>query len=670
MNDNTSDDIQSVQGMTPDFKTKFAKQLSELAPELIADGKIDSKKLKELLDGDEADDSERFGLFWPGKKRAMRAAQEPTTATLKPVKEESKDWDTTQNLFIEGDNLEVLKVLQKHYHNKIKMIYIDPPYNTGKDFVYPDNYKEGLASYLEFTNQVSEDGRRVSTNNDTDGRYHSNWLNMLYPRLKLARNLLTDDGVFLISIDDHEQDNLRKLCNEVFGESNFCGQIIWKNSSKNDQDYVSEQHEYFIVYVKNKAYNKGEWIERKEGLPEIYKQFDSFRKQYGTDWKKIHSEALKWFKSFNESNPIYASKHYSWMDERGVYFPADISGPNFGQYRYDVHHPITGKICKEPASGWRYPESTMRQRIADNLVHFGEDESTIPNNKVYLKDTEAQSLTSIKYKDGRVASNALKQLMGGDYFTNPKNVELLSLFFRAFDISGDDIVLDFFSGSGTTAHSIIQMNAEDGGNRRHIQVQLPEPTYTYKGTTKTPRKDAREAFDAGFMTISDIAKERIRRAGEKIKIDFTNILPERETQLDVGFKVYKLAESNFTKWQSASDTDKDSLQQHLLNIRESSNDAATEEDLLTEVLLKQGISLTAPIAHSDIEGLSVWTVGDNLVCAYLNESQKPTLDQLRAIAAKEPAKLIILEDAFKGDDELKTNLVQICKSQKIELWTV
>lgn len=670
MNENTTDDIQSVQGTTPDLQTEFAKKLSELAPELLADGKIDSKKLKELLDGDEADDSERFGLFWPGKKRAMRAAQEPTTATLKPAKNESKDWDTTQNLFIEGDNLEVLKVLQKHYHNKIKMIYIDPPYNTGKDFVYPDNYKEGLASYLEFTNQTSEDGRRVSTNNDTDGRYHSNWLNMMYPRLKLARNLLTDDGIFLVSIDDHEQDNLRKLCNEVFGESNFCGQIIWKNSSKNDQDYISEQHEYFIAYVKNKAHNKGEWIERKEGLQEIYKQFDTLHRLHGSDWKKIHSEALKWYKSFNESNPIYSSKHYSWMDERGVYFPADISGPNFGQYRYDVIHPVTGKICKEPASGWRYPESTMKQRIADNLVHFGNDENTIPNNKVYLKDTEVQSLTSIKYKDGRVASNALKQLMGGDYFTNPKNVDLLALFFAAFGVEKDDIVLDFFSGSGTTAHTVMQMNAVDGGSRRHIQVQLPEPTYTFKSDKKVPRKDAREAFDAGYMTISDIAKDRLRLAGDKILSDYTDNVKDRPEPLDIGFKIYTLTDSNFTKWQSQSDTDKDSLQQRLLDIRESSNNAATEEDLLTEVLLKQGISLTAPISHADVAGLSVWTVGDNLVCAYLNEKQKPNLDQLRAIAANEPAKLIVLEDAFQGDDELKTNLHQICKSQKIELWTV
>lgn len=659
MSDQNTNDIQHVPSTSPNFQTELAQKLQDLVPEAITDGKVDVQKLKELLDHDTADDSERFGLFWPGKKRALRAAQDPTTATLKPLKEESKDWDTTENLFIEGDNLEVLKVLQKHYHNKIKMIYIDPPYNTGKDFVYPDNYKEGLASYLEFTNQVDNEGRKTSTNSDTDGRYHSNWLNMMYPRLKLARNLLTDDGVIFLSIDDHEQPHLRKVLDEIFGEGNFAGQIIWKNSSKNDQNYVSVQHEYFIAYVKNKVHNDGSWTESKEGLDSIYKKFNELRESYGDDWQTIHSKALSWYKSFNESNPVYASKHYSWMDERGVYFPADISGPNFGQYRYDVTHPVTGKVVKEPASGWRYPQETMLQRIKDGLVHFGKDESTIPNNKVYLKDTEAQSLTSIKYKDGRVSSNALKSLMGGSYFTNPKNVDLLAQFMKAVGVTGEDIVLDFFSGSGTTAQAVMQLNAMDGGSRKHIQVQLPEPT---------DKKS--EAYKAGFKDIPAIAKERIRLAGEKIVTDYTDELQTREAPLDIGFRVYRLADSNFTKWHTDSNTDKEAVQQQLLDIRESSNDAASEEDLLTEILLKQGVSLTAPLKHTDVEGLSTWIVGENIVAAYLNEHQKPTIDQLRAVVATEPAKFIILEDAFQGDDELKTNLVQICKSQKIELWTV
>lgn len=654
-----SEEIHETPSTSPNFQTELAAQLADLIPEAIADGKVDVGKLKELLDGDAADGSERFGLFWPGKKRALRAAQEPTTATLRPDFENSKDWETTKNVFIEGDNLEVLKILQKHYHAKIKMIYIDPPYNTGKDFVYPDNFREGLATYLEWTRQVNDDGKKLSTNADADGRYHSNWLNMMYPRLKLARNLLTDDGVIIISIDDAEQDNLKKLGNEVFGERNFAGQMIWKNSSKNDQDYVSVQHEYFLVWVRSKNLNKGQWSEAKEGLATIYKKFDELRREFGSDWGKIHEEARKWYRTFNESNPVYASRHYSWMDERGVYFPGDISGPNFGQYRYDVIHPVTKKVVKEPASGWRYPESTLLQRIEQGLVHFGKDETTIPNNKVYLRDNESQSLTSIKYKDGRVSSNALKNLLGGAYFTNPKNVDLLALFIQAVGVSGDDIVLDFFSGSGTTAEAVMQLNASDGGKRRHIQVQLPEPT--------PERSDAREA---GFRTISSVTRKRIDLAGERVRADYASQISERTADLDAGFRAYRLADTNFSKWKASSDVDRNQLEQHLFDLRESSSaDDASAGDLLAEILLKQGYSLTEQISTLDVAGLNLQAVGGGVVLAYLDEHVKPTLEQLRAVVDEDPARLIVLEDAFQGDDELKTNLAQLCKSKGIELWT-
>lgn len=619
MNENTTDDIQSVQGATPDLQTEFAKKLSELAPELLTDGKIDSKKLKELLDGDEADDSERFGLFWPGKKRAMRAAQEPTTATLKPAKDESKDWDTTQNLFIEGDNLEVLKVLQKHYHNKIKMIYIDPPYNTGKDFVYPDNYKEGLASYLEFTKQVDTEGRKVSTNSDADGRYHSNWLNMIYPRLKLARNLLTDDGVIFISIDDSEAENLKKIASEVFGEANFIAQVIWKRKRGKDNSakYLSRNHEYVLIYARN----------------------NDMATFYRLDLDEVTKKAYR-----NPDN-----------DPRGEYrlLGAWARGTQGGS-----------KFAFKSKNGVEFSERLWLMNHASITKLDNEDKLVFVGDKVYRKLFLSENNGSIPetiWDDTSNAANAadeIKGLFGYQVFDTVKPIPYIERMLK-LQTSSNDTILDFFSGSGTTAHAVMRLNAVDGGSRRHIQVQLPEPI-----DNESP------AYDEGLKTIADIAKERIRRAGEKIKIDFADKLASRETTLDIGFRVYKLAESNFTKWQSQSDTDKDSLQQHLLDIRESSNNAATEEDLLTEVLLKKGISLTAPISHADVAGLSVWTVGDNLVCAYLNEKQKPNLDQLRAIAANEPAKLIVLEDAFQGDDELKTNLHQICKSQKIELWTV
>ncbi len=632
MNENTTDDIQSVQGTTPDFKTEFAKQLSELAPELVTDGKIDSKKLQELLDGDEADDSERFGLFWPGKKRAMRAAQEPTTATLKPVKEESKDWDTTQNLFIEGDNLEVLKVLQKHYHNKIKMIYIDPPYNTGKDFVYPDNYKEGLASYLEFTNQVDTEGRKVSTNSDTDGRYHSNWLNMMYPRIKLARNLLNDEGVIFISISDHEVDNLKKICNEIFGEYNFVSQLVWQNrvSPANDAKWFSGDHEYILVYARKKDSWYPNRLERTEKQNSYYKNPDNDPRG---PW---NSAAYTCNKNSDERPNLY----------------------------YAITNPITGEeIWPKKTAVWAYSRETHEENVKANLLYWGSDgKSRSPRKKQFIQDAKRVVPRSVlNYSEvGSTQQSTLDflKLFDSNYVQYTKPRDLISRLIQ-YGSNEDDIVLDLFSGSGTTAHSVMELNAKIGSNRKHIQVQLPEPT-----------EENTDANRDGYKTIADIAKERIRRAGEKIKADFADKISERKESFDAGFRVYRLAESNFTKWQSQSDTNQDSLQQHLLDIRESSNDAATEEDLLTEVLLKQGISLTAPIFHADVAGLSVWTVGDNLVCAYLNEKQRPNLDQLRAIAANEPAKLIVLEDAFQGDDELKTNLHQICKSQKIELWTV
>ncbi|WP_448622984.1 site-specific DNA-methyltransferase [Dickeya fangzhongdai] len=499
-----SSDLFDIPSTTPNFRTELAAQLAELIPEVVADGKLDVEKLRELLADDVADSNERFGLFWPGKKRALRAAQAPTTATLKPDPVNSKEWDTTRNVFIEGDNLEVLKILQRHYHNKVKLIYIDPPYNTGKDFVYPDNYKEGLDSYLEWTRQVNEEGKKVSTNSETEGRYHSNWLNMMYPRLKLARNLLTDDGVIFISIDDNEQENLRKLCNEVFGEGRFIAQLIWKSRVSEDTRAttgVSTDHEYILVY------------------------------------------------SNRETNG----------------------------------------------------------------------------------------------------------LIGNGVFSFPKPVSLI--FSLAEQIMSDeDIILDFFAGSATTAHAVMQLNAEDNGKRRFIMVQLPEPT-----------PEASEARKAGFATIADISRKRIELAGEKIKSDVA------ESNIDTGFRAYKLTDTNFTKWRVTSDIEPDKLTQHLLDLRGSSTDEASPDDLLTELLLKLGYSLNEHLSVQTIAGLDIHAiVGDAdkpHLLAYLNERTKPTLEQLRELVNAEPTRLIVLEDAFHGDDELKTNIAQYARSKGIELRT-
>lgn len=614
-----TDDIYETPSTTPNFQTELAAQLAELIPEAIADGKVDVEKLKELLDGDAADGSERFGLFWPGKKRALRAAQEPTTATLKPDFENSKNWDTTQNVFIEGDNLEVLKILQKYFHAKVKMIYIDPPYNTGKDFVYPDNYKEGLDTYLEWTRQVNEEGKKVSTNAETEGRYHSNWLNMMYPRLKLARNLLTDDGIIFISIDDHELVHLRKLCDEVFGENNFIANFMWRRKKEisSDSKNVSTQGEYILAYGRS---------EEASILPET-----------------LSAEYLK--SSYNKPTKEFPE---------GLWRPVPITvskGLKGGGYEYEVQTPSGARHKRLFA----YPEKSFNELLATGRVYFGKSGDGVPQRVVYAHESKGQPTSNYwaEVATNKEGKKEILEFFADNIFDTPKPTRLITKILTLV-CNPSDLVLDFFAGSGTTAHAVMQLNAQDNGNRKFIMVQLPEPT-----------PENSEAQKSGFKTIADISRKRIKLAGEKIKADNPST-----TDLDTGFRAYKLIDTNFAKWRVSSNVEPDKLEQHLLELRESSSaDEATTDDLLTEILLKQGYSLTEQITPRNIAGLDVRAVGGDLVLAYLDEHTKPTLEQLRAIVDEEPQKIIILEDAFQGDDELKTNLAQLAKSKGVELWT-
>lgn len=623
--------LNQLPSTSPNFRTDLAKKLEELVPEAIADGKVDVVKLKELLAEDAGEPNERFGLFWPGKKQALRAAQEPTTATLRPAKDESKDWDTTNNIFIEGDNLEVLKVLQKQYHNSIKMIYIDPPYNTGKDFVYPDNFKEGLQNYLEFSQQVDEGNKKISTNTETTGRYHSNWLNMMYPRLKLARNLLTDDGVIFISIDDAEQANLKKICDEIFGEGNFLGSIAWRRfNSQANIGMFAKVKDYILIYARNITL---------------------------VDFGRI---------PLTET----AKKEYQYKDEHGIYARRPCIDSVRGRYVYDIKLP-NGKVLSE---NWMITKEVFEDEDRRGLIHWPQNGGN-PMRKIYLQDAMkagqiANDFWGSEFGNNKNATEEIKNLFDGKrVFDFPKPSKLLKNIIglgSATKLSNDDVVLDFFSGSATTAHAVMQLNAEDGGSRKHIMVQLPEPT-----------DEKSEAFKAGYKKISDIARERINQAGEKIKADFADKLAERETPLDVGYRTYKLADTNFTKWQSAPTGDLTELQARLDLMRESSNDNASEDDLLVEVLLKMGLPLTTRTQTVDVDGLHVHQVvtegnsSEGQPVLYLNEHVKPTLEQLRAIITDlTPSKFVILDDAFQGDNQLKTNLVQTCKSYDVELWTV
>lgn len=615
-------DPTKIEGHTPDFRTKLAAQLAELAPEAVADGKIDVDKLKELLDGDAEDTTERFGLFWPGKKRAIRAAQTPTAATLAPDYNNSKNWDTTQNVFIEGDNLEVLKILQKHYHGKIKMIYIDPPYNTGKDFVYPDNFKDGVDHYLQWSKQVNEDGKPLSTNTETGGRIHTNWLNMMYPRLKLARNLLTQDGVIFISIDDQEIAQLRKLCDEIFGEENLIGQITWmrKRGLDNSAQFVSRNHEYCLIYA-----------------------------------RRLRQAAFQRLPLREETKKAYTNPD---NDERGPYrlLGTWARGSQGGStYAYTAQD---GTIFSERT--WLMNEQSMRQADLDGRLVFRGDKVY---RKLYLEESRGAVAPTI-WDDTSNAANGADEIKALFEFQAFDTVKPLPYIKRMLQLATKptDIVLDFFSGSGTTAHAVMQLNAEDGGNRRHIQVQLPEPT-----------PEGSKARSAGYDTIADIARERIRRAGEKIEADHAEALAQREHPLDTGFRAYKLVDTNFKQWDVEPGATAAEVQQGMLNLRDSARDDATTDELLTELLLKQGMSLTEHVTDTQISGLDCKTItdadGNIVLLAYVNEHTPPTIDQLREMVDTKPARLVILEDCFQGNDELKTNLKQMCATHNIELKT-
>ena len=505
---------------------KEIKVLKEYFPQCFnADGEFDIEAFKAALPEGTTLTDETSGFNWLGKNYARMLTNMDTTTLIRPdeehnAKHENRD---SKNIYISGDNLDALQHLVKSYGGKVKVIYIDPPYNTGSDgFVYNDRFNftaDELAKRLDVSRERAE---RILSMTRRGSASHAAWLTFMLPRLSFARDLLTDDGVIFISIDENDESNLRLLCNEVFGEENLAGEIVWKNSSKNDEDYISMQHEYILCYVKDKEHNKGSWIEAKIGTDEIFSAFDKFKSKHGNNWKAIHEEALKWYKQFPPSNPIYDSKHYNWMDENGVYFASDISGPNPGQYVYEVIHPITGKPCKMPASGWRFEETEMKKRIDSNLIHFQEDETKIPNNKTYLKDTLNQSLTSIIFRDGRVASKKLTSLMGSNCFSNPKDPDIISKLLSAVGISNKDIVVDFFSGSGTTAESVLSLSLLDK-SVHYILVQIQEDLdislKRATGKGKTIIKNAIHLCDTLGVshTVDQIGMERIKRAAKKIK---------------------------------------------------------------------------------------------------------------------------------------------------------
>ena len=631
-------------------------------------GEFDFEKFKKQLSKNEINFSkESFGMDWLGKSYARLLATDGTTTLLKEDetfnrKDENKN---SENLLIKGDNLDVLNHLSNAYFEKIKMIYIDPPYNTGSDgFVYSDDRKFTVEELQELADVSEERAKRILAFTQSNSNSHSAWLTFMYPRLYIAKQLLKDDGVILISIDENEHSQLRLLCDDIFGEENFAGDIIWKNSSKNDQGYISMQHEYVLVYVKSKVHNDGKWEELKEGLPEIYKAFASFKKKHGEDWEKIHEEALKWFKQYPDSNPIKSSKHYSWMDEKGVYFPDNISGPNHGQYVYDVVHPITGEICKPPSSGWRYPEETIKQRIKDSLVHFGKDHTVVPNNKTYLKNTEYQSLTSMKYKDGRVASNYLKSLFGvKGIFTNPKDYGILASFMKAINVDKDDIILDFFAGSGSTGEAVMRLNIEDNGNRKFILVQLPE--LIDPKSNKTAYDFVKNELKVEEPTIFEITKERLIRASKKVQKENKD---KDSSNQDLGFKVFE----TIPIWEDYN-FESEELDAKQMQLFDESK--LTEEDIKAMLVTWKtydATSLTQTFQETDLNGYTAYYSNDKLYLmnkSFKTKNLKTLLEKIDSDKDFNPTIIIAFGYHFESKNlrEISENIKSYANKKNIDI---
>lgn len=519
--------------MNNDAIAQNINKIKELFPhcvcEVLVDGKLTQaidhhKLLLELGIKDEHETKERYEFNWPNKREALKLANLPTSSTLRPCLSDSIDFEHTKNLYIEGDNLEVLKCIKNTYLNKIKLIYIDPPYNTGSDLIYHDDFEQSAQSFLVSENKIDEQGNRLSSNLQSEGRFHTNWLNMIYPRLKIARDLLTDDGAIFISIDENEMDNLKKVCDEIFGQSNFIASLVWAAGRKNDSKLISVSHEYIVCYARNRNYLKEHsilWRERKQGLDDIYKEYERLKKLHGDNYKLIEQDLKLWYKSLPVGSPAKEQAHYNSVDGNGIYYGDNISWPGGGGPKYTVLHPITNKPVKLPKGGWRFTQETLNSMIAADKIVFGADENNVPKVKAYLKDREYAVPYSVFYTDGRAASKRLDSLLGDKVFDNPKDENIIARIIEFCGLKDNDIVLDFFSGSGTTAHALFLANMKQKLNRHFILVQIPEIISDAGASSKTAKNVSDNAIKLcqslnAPANICTIAKERIKKAGQQV----------------------------------------------------------------------------------------------------------------------------------------------------------
>lgn len=604
---------------------------------------VDMEILRQMLTDTVLPGDEAYQLCWVGKKAAIVEANRSIRKTLRPVISESKEWDKTENLYIEGDNLDTLKLLQESYLSSIKLIYIDPPYNTGHDFVYPDSFIMDNEEYANGTGYFDEDGNVNFSreNSETAGKYHSDWCSMIYSRLMLARNLLSDDGLILINMDENEISNLQKICSEVFGEANDLGTIVWdKRNPKGDARGISYQHEYIVVYAKNKMVftEKCKMQRPKKNAEAIIKKANALFAKVGIGYslEQANAEFGAWMRSQTDFSG--GEKAYNKIDENGdVYRPVSMAWPNKKKapddYFVPLIHPVTNKPCPVPERGWRNPSSTMKKMMEEGRILFGKDESTIPNSKYLLKDNMYENIPSLLYFGGS-DTDMLSQMKIP--FDTPKVVSICKEHVKAFTGDGD-IILDFFSGSATVAHAVMEANADDGLHRKYIMVQVPETIV-----------ENTEAYRQGYRNICEIGKDRIRRAGEKIK-------SETGAKIDYGFRVLSVDESNMNDvYYAASDYSQD-----LLSMLESNVKAdRTDIDLLFGCLIEWGLPLSLPYCSEKIDGYTVHNYNEGDLIACFDENIPDSV--IKTIAKQQPLRAVFRDSSFAGSPS-KINVGEIFK---------
>jgi adenine-specific DNA-methyltransferase len=671
-----------------DLLAQQVERLKELFPECVAEGKVDFEKLKASL-GEIVDDRpERYSFTWAGKRDAVRLLQVPSRATLNPCPGESVDWETTKNVFIEGENLEVLKLLYKSYARKVKIIYIDPPYNTGNDFIYPDNFADPLDTYLKLTGQEDAEGNRLTSNPETSGRYHSVWLSMMYPRLFVAQQLLREDGLIVVSIDDHEAGALRLLMNEVFGEENFIAQLVWEKGRKNDAKLFSVGHEYMLAYAKSTAKLRSAgiiWREPKPGAQEIWDEYCVLRKELTKD-DAVEKALQSWYAKLSDEHPSKTLTRYRHVDKYGPWRDRDISWPGGGGPRYDVIHPRTKKPCKVPERGWGFATSeAMKRQIALGLVVFRADHTQPPFRKAHLRplpdeldedvdlelngdDEESklvgmQVMPSYVYKQSQVEVKYLRKLMGGKVFDNPKDHDVLARIIKyCTSVDEPGIVVDFFAGSGTTAEAVLDAVREDGRKLEFILAQWPEPV-------NASTRAGKEALGLGLRTVAEICKERIRRVIKKLKAEAKgkkSLFKDRETPEDLGFRVYKLAESNYRPWRGVEERDGTKYAETMEAFADPLVRGWKPDDVVWEVALKEGYSLSSTVEEvKEHKGNSVWRVtdGDSGQSFFICLDDKLNAATLKALALGKDD-LFICRDCSLTD-ELAANLALQCRLKTI-----